>query len=354
MKFVWQVCLCLMVAGSFATASAQEKPADEVIKINTALVSVPVIVSDRQGRYIPDLTRKDFVILQDGRDQRIEFFAAVEEPFNVALLIDTSQSTRRVIGDIKSAARKFIKMLRPDDRAMIGSFDFSTHLLCSLTSDQKQLEKAIKSANIPEEFGTTLRDAVAETIEDQFAGVTGRKAIILLTDGKDHGSRVSTAALEYSLQETDVIVYTVLFSTGLERPPFWPDGGERRRGGIYGGGRRGGVWGDGFPGDERFPRFPRREDPRRRERVERQNEEAGQFLQKLSELTAGRFYESKSSKLNDVFSSIVDELRHQYRLGYYPTDDADNSPVHTIRVKVMRPELAVRARTSYRRQTASK
>ena len=164
-----------------------------MIKVKTSLVSVPVIVSDKQGRYIPDLTQSEFSILQDGKVQKIDFFATSEEPMNAALLIDTSQSTRNVLGDIKSAANKFIKLLQPNDKAMIASFDYSTHVLCSLTSDQDQLRRAVSSAHIPDDFGTTLRDAVAETVRNQFAGVTGRKAIILLTDGKDHGSYVSAA-----------------------------------------------------------------------------------------------------------------------------------------------------------------
>ena len=354
MKFIWQVCSCLLIGSAFLI-SAQERSADEVIKVNTTLVSVPVIVSDRDGRYIPDLKQADFGILQDGKDQKIDFFAAVEEPINVALLIDTSHSTRNVLDDIKSAAHKFVQMLGPNDKAMIGSFDYSTHLLCSLTSDQKQLTKAIGSAEIPELFGTTLRDSVSETVNDEFANVSGRKAIILLTDGKDHGSRISTTDLLYSLQESDAIIYTVLFTTGMDRPLYRPDNGGMRGGGIYGGRHRGGVFGGGMPGNDRYPPFPdrRRDNPRRRERVERQNEEAGEFLQKLSQVTAGRFYESKSSKLKDVFSSIVDELRHQYRLGFYPPEEDKGSPVHSIRVEVLRPNLVVRARTSYRRASLS-
>jgi VWFA-related protein len=267
-----------------------------------------------------------FTISQDGVNQKIDFFAAIEEPLNVGLLIDTSQSTRGVLDEIKDAATNFVKLLRLNDKATIVSFDYATHVLSPLTSDAGQLRRAINRADVPEYFGTTLRDAVAETIKKQFAGVTGRKAVILLTDGKDAGSRISADEIIVSLQESDVIVYTVFFKTDLRqiRPGF--------------GNRRGGVFG------ERFPR-------RRRERAEQQNERAEEFLQELSEVTAGRFYESESSKLKETFGLIVEELRHQYRLGFYPPEEKSGEGVHTLRVQVSRPNVAVRARSNYRVKT---
>ncbi len=343
MKLKWLAFLCLGVAAFVSTASAQEKTTDEVIKVKTALVSVPVIVSDRDGRYIPDLKQEEFNILQDGVSQKIEFFATVAEPINVALLIDTSQSTRDVLGSIKKSATNFIKLLQPTDRAMVVNFDYETHILSPLTLNQEQLKDAIHMAEIPDrEVGTTLRDAVAETVKKQFAGVTGRKAIILMTDGKDHGSYVSTADLIHSLEESDVIVYTVYFKTGeggMRRPNFGGMGGMGGRGG--GGMGRGGR-------NSRFPGGDRPQNPRRHERAERQNEDAKEFLQKLSDTTAGRFYESKASNFKEVFELVVDELRHQYRLGYYPPEEAQNATFHAIKVKVIRPNLVVRARSSYR------
>lgn len=337
----------ILSAGGVVCVRTQDGPPDDVIKVNTTLVSVPVIVSDRDGRYIPGLRKTDFTVLQDGNPQLIEFFAAVEEPLNVALLIDTSQSTRGVLGDIKSAAGKFIKLLLPNDKAMIVTFDYDTHLLSALTSDREQLKRAVSDAEIPEYFGTKLRDAVAETIRGQFEGVNGRKAIILLTDGKDAGSRVSNPELIYSLQESDVMVYTVFFKTGEIIPQFRPQ--MNRRGGNFPG---------RFPPGDRYPRYPdprndpfpprQRDNPRRRERVERQNEIAIEFLEKLAGATAGRFYESESSKLKETFALIVDELRHQYRLGFYPSVEDSASATHSIRVKVSRPDIVVRARSSYR------
>jgi len=349
-KVIWLAFICLAAAVFAAPLFAQEKAPDDVIKVSTTLVSVPVIVSDRLGRYIPDLVQKDFNLLQDDVEQKIDFFAAAEEPINIALLIDTSQSTRDVLGDIRTAAKKMVKMLNADDRAMIVSFDHDTHVLSSLTSDKKELEKAIEKAKPPKEFGTTLRDAVDETVREHFSKVKGRKAVILLTDGKDHDSYTTSLQLVHSVEESDVIVYTVYFNTEMRpRPDFgrgdvfrWP------RGGVYGGnGRHGGGGYPRFPPDRRRD-DPRRADPRRAERMERENENAIAFLHRLSDATAGRFYDSRKTKFKEAFALIVDELRHQYRLGYYPPEETGSTFAHALKVKVARPESVVRARSSYR------
>ena len=330
---------------------AQERPADEPIKVETKLVSIPTIVSDRDGRYIPNLTATDFTVLQDGVSQKIEFFAATEEPITVALLIDTSQSTRPVLGDIKDSAKSFIKLLGPRDRAMVVSFDFDTHILSPLTNDQEQLKRAIKSAEIPkQEPGTTLRDAVFQTVNDEFRGLTGRKAIILLTDGKDFGSRIRGPELLSKLEESDTLIYTIYFKTeeGRRRAFDRFPGGGRRNGGVFGGGGRRFPGGGGqFPPASR----PNSRSDTRRERVDEQNRLAEEFLQKLSDLTAGRLYPSKNGKLKNTFTSIVDELRFQYRLGFYPTEERDAKTLHELKVKVSRPDTVVRSRGSYRNRT---
>lgn len=345
------VLLILAFALTTLGVRAQSVNTDETIKIDTRLVSVPVIVSDRNGRYVPNLAATDFTVWQDGVRQNIEFFGAAEEPLTVALLIDTSQSTRPVLDDIKDSARSFIKLLLPQDRAMIVSFDYDTHVLNPLTSDQEQLKNAIKRAEIPDGlFGTTLRDAAFQTVNRSFAGIKGRKAVIILTDGKDFGSRISSRELIYSLQETDTLIYTIMFKTD-DRPGRGParfPGGGGRNGGIFGGGfpRRGGRFpGGGFP-----PVQNRRDNPRRTDRVERENETAEEFLQELSDTTAGRFYSSKDGKLKNTFASIVEELRFQYRLGFYPPEETDEKTLHELKVKLARSDTVVRARSGYRVQ----
>lgn len=323
---------------------------DDTIKVDTRLVSVPVIVSDHDGRYVPHLQQRDFKVFQDGTEQPIAFFGATEEPVTVGILIDTSHSTHGVLDDIKDSAKSFIKLLTPRDRAMVVSFDNDTHILSPLTNDQKQLSEAIKHAEIPEEPGTTLRDAVYQTITNSFKDINGRKAIIVLTDGKDAGSYIRSTDLLYRLEESDTLVYTIMFQTERELP-------NRAMG-------RGGVFGGGFPGmGGRFPRgggrFPggrgggRRNGEREKkmeERQKQQNENAAEFLRKLSDTTAGRFFSSKDGKLKQTFAEILEELRFQYRLGFYPPDD-DGSGLHQLRVRVTKENAVVRARGAYRSES---
>lgn len=328
-KFMTRKILRLIVLFSASVLSvfAQDNHSDDVIKVETALVGVPVAVSDRDGRYIANLRAEDFTIFADGKQQKVEFFAATEEPLNVALLIDTSRSTQEVLDDIKDAARDFLRLLKPQDKASVMSFDFATHVLSTLTSDSDALKRAVKNAEIGEDFGTALNDAIGEA-NRTLSKVKGRKAIIVLTDGKDAGSELVAEDLLYALAESDAPVYTAFYKTG----------GARRSG--MG---RGGVFGGRFPNGGGNSR-------RRGERVKRKNEEAKEFLQKISDETGGRAFSGEVSDLKKTFDSIVDELRFQYRLGFYPPENqADENP-HNLKVKVARPGAVVRARSSYRRK----
>jgi len=315
-----------------SSSVAQEKQSDAPIKVQTTLVSVPVIVSDRQGRYISGLKLENFKLYQDRIEQKIAIFDAAEEPLNIALLLDTSHSTSQVLEDIRKDAASFLKELRPQDRALVISFDYDVHMLCSLTSNRKALERAIKDAKVGARAGTTLRDAVAEVNERQFKRIDGRKAIILLTDGKDFGSRISEEELFDEAAESGAMIYSVFFETGFPRQSW--------NGQLPFPGR--GGWGRRFPPIDR----PRRDD-RRRERVEMRNEQAMAFLTKLSEVSAGRFYGSKVSDLKKTFKLIAEELRHQYRLGFYPDVGKADGQRHTLRVEVSATDAVVRARRSY-------
>lgn len=318
-------------------ASAQNQ-SDTPLRVQTTLVNVPVIISDRSGRYLSGLKLGDFKLYQDRIEQQISIFDAAEEPLNIALLLDTSRSTSEVLGDIKKDAGKFLKELRPQDRALVMSFDYDVHQLCALTSDQKAIEKAIKNAKIGERLGTTLRAAVAEVIEHQFKRVDGRKAIILLTDGKDFGSQISEVELYDEATESGAMIYSVFFETGFQRQQ-WTDRTPFPRRGRGGMGRR-------------FPPLDRpRGDERRRERVGMRNEEAMEFLTRLSDVSAGRFYSSEVSDLKKTFKLIAEELRHQYRLGFYPNANKADGQRHTLRVEVNAPDAVVRARRSYQAPT---
>jgi VWFA-related protein len=308
-----------------ASPFAQEDHSS-AIKLQSTLVSVPVVVSDRQGRYIAGLRAEDFTLLKDRVRQNIAVFEATEEPINVALLLDTSKSARDALASIKDAASGFLRTLRPQDRAMVISFDYEVHVLSALTQNRRTLERAIENADIGTYVGTTLRDAVIEAASRAFKETKGRKAIVLLTDGKDHGSRISEDELLDSVAESDAMIYSIFYKTGFGR---------------------------GFDGwqQDRFPRRQRGErqrGARRRERMERKNESAEEFLEQISEASAGRFYSSEVTDLEKTFKLIADELRHQYRLGFYANDDKSDGAEHKLTVEVSRPGAVVRARRNYR------
>lgn len=328
--------IALVFACSIPVRAQEDQ--SSAIKLQSTLVSVPVIVSDRQGRYVGGLKMSDFTLYKDRVQQTIAAFDSVEEPINVALLLDTSKSTRNVLDEIKDAATDFLKTLRPQDRAIVVSFDYEAHVLSALTSDRKALERAVNKAEIGLYPGTTLRDAIVKVTGESFREIKGRKAIVLLTDGKDHGSRISESELLDSSAESDAMIYSIFYGTGVgrafddrarDRFPGGRRGGRRRRGGVF---------------DP--PQMPERQ--RRRERMEQKNEDAEKFLNELSEVSAGRFYSSEVTDLKDTFSQISEELRHQYRLGFYAGDDKHDGSAHRLTVQVARPGAVVRARNSYR------
>jgi VWFA-related protein len=333
----------ITLAQETRTRHADQKDPDtlDIIKVDSNLVSVPVIVSDRDGRYVPNLTVEHFKLFDNTSEQKITYFDAAEEPLSIAVLLDTSRSTEGALDDIRKAAKNFLKELRPQDRAMIISFDYAVHRLSELTNDRKVLEEAIKQAKVGEYFGTTLNDAVVEVARKEFRTITGRKAIILLSDGDDFGSVVQTDALLNEESESDTMVYSIYYAPEFQFRGRGQFPGKRDRfpgrGGIFGR-RRGGIFnhaGGQRPGQGRV-------------RGNRMN--GADFLRELAELTAGRFYQSERTDLKKTFSLIAEELRHQYRLAFYPGELQRDGSVHQLRVKVDATNVAVRARQQYRAQ----
>jgi VWFA-related protein len=316
-------------------AQDEKREPAEVIKVYSNLVSVPVIVSDRDGRYVSGLKEQDFKLYDNSAEQRLAYFDNAEAPLNVALLLDTSRSTEGVIDDIRKAAKDFLKELRPQDRAMIVSFDYGIHKLSPLTSDRKILERAIKEAQVGEYIGTMLNDALMEVIDQDLKLVNGRKAIVLLTDGEDAGSTLSADDVLSYATESGAMIYSIYYAPTMRRP--FRDRPFRRDGGIFG--RR----------SQMQDRFPRQRGPgQRRDRQARRGELAVEFLTRLSEVSAGRFYNSEDADLKKTFASIAEELRNQYRLGFYPDALARDGSLHQLKVKVDKPEFVVRARNQYR------
>ncbi len=320
---------------------------DEVIKIDTALVNIPVIVSDRNGRNIAGLKVDNFNVFQDGEKQKIEYFVSEETPINVAILLDTSRSTQEVLGNIKKAAKEFIKQLRPDDKAMIVSFDNDVQILSELTSNRDKLKDAINDAEIGERVGTVLHDAVYEVVNKRFASIKGRKAMILLTDGKDFGSFVNQTELIRETEESDTLIYSIFYETGNPqqriRQNRFPDMIPFPRNNRFPNRRR---------NPDNFPRQQRQEAQieRIRQRNQMENQQAIEFLQTLSDNTAGRLYQKNVGDLKETFGLIADELRKQYLLGYYPEKTDEGGKLHQIKVRTDLENAIVRAKANYRSQ----
>jgi len=305
----------------------------DVIRFDTALVTVPVTVMDRSGRYVPLLRRDQFRLSENGVEQKIAYFATTDSPFSVVLLIDTSGSTDFRLSEIQNAAMQFVEKLKPTDSVMVMSFDDRIQVQCKATTDRNEIQKAIRHTRTG--GGTRLYDAVDEILRKQLATITGRKAVVLFTDGVDTTShRASYDSTLRLAEESDAPIYSVDYDTsgfgggmggGIPLP-----GGRGRVLGLPlptpGGGIPGGVPG-ASPGEYR---------------------RAVEYLHALSNSTGGRFYSGDSMfGIAQAFTWIAEELGRQYSIGYYPSTPGKDGERRQIKVRVTESDLVVKARDSY-------
>ena len=338
--------LLLFLTASLCLAQKPSTPSpdpQETIKVDTNLVSVPVLITDRSGKYVGGLNQSNFTLFQDGRQVRIEFFATEEEPLKVAILLDSSMSTIPILGDIKHAARDFVKRLGKADVATVVSFDHEVKSIASLTSDHKALEKAIDSIKSANSTGTVMREAVNSIIAGQFKNLKGRKAIIVLTDGQDRGSGISEDDLLDISAESDTVIYPIFF---FNVPPVLARTAPAPRIGRMGIPGRGGMMGPRFPRPDRERQQEARRQ-QRRNRMERRFGNVIEYLQELAGASGGRFYRAESTDLKKAFGDIAEELRHQYRLGFYPPEEKERGTLHQLNVRLDRIDLVVRSRRQY-------
>ena len=311
--------LALMTASS--GMAFQEPPAPQ-IRVESALVTVPVIVTDSQARFLPGLKAGDFKLLQDSMPVRISLFLTSEDPIKIALLLDTSRSTTTVLDRIKKAAGRFLQQMRPQDQAMVVSFDSDIQVLCPLSSDTRDLERAINAARAGG-IGTRMRDAVMEISGRRFRSLSGRKAIVLLTDGEDHGSEIPASDLLDGVAASSTLIYSVFFHVDPRQLMKELIGVSAR---LPKAGRKDGL----------------------KDAWQEREEQAIKFLEKLSESSAGRFYRSDVNELDKSFKQISDELRAQYLLGFYPDQSKLDGQTHTLEVQVAVPDTIVRGRRNYK------
>ncbi len=312
------------------TPAGGETVEGDVVRVDTSLVTVPVSVVDRYGKYVPSLKRDDFRIFEEGVEQKIAYFATADQPFTVILLIDTSGSTHFRLEDIQNAAISFVSKLKPGDSVMVISFDDRIEILARPTTDRETITRAIRRTRTG--GGTRLYDAVDAVLMKHLKTISGRKAVVLFTDGVDTTSRHSYDATVREAEESDAPIYTVDYDTS---------GGIGIMGqGLPMPGRRGGIiFGTPFPypggggGGGASPADYRR---------------ATAYLHDLSNTTGGRFYSADSIiSISQAFAWIAEELGRQYSLGYYPKTIGQAGQRRQIKVRVKEPDLVVKARDSY-------
>ena len=310
-------------------AEATAKDSD-VIRVNTELVTVPFRVTDKRGRPVTDIRADEIKIFEDGEEREIAYFSDTEQPFTVALVLDMSYSSVFKLKDIQSAAKRFIKQLRPEDKVTVIAFAEDTIVLCTVTGDRRVIDLAIEGAKI--DSGTSLYSTLDEVLAGQFARVPGRKAIVLFSDGVDTTSKAATAAsVSREISESDVLIFPLRYDT-------YDDVRKNRR--------------DTAPiqYDEDDRPYRMETPPGKGERPEDYGF-AKEFLTTIARDTGGRLYNvSSTTNLDDAFSKIAEELRKIYSLGYYPSSERPGGVAFEVKVRIYRPDLIIRARQRFLRR----
>lgn len=335
--------LICLVAGPVSLSAQTPTPSPridviddgEIIKVSTQLVSVPVRVMDRTGRFVGGLAREDFRVYEDGVEQEIAYFSNETAPFTVALVLDMSYSTTFKIADIQSAALAFINQLRPEDKVMVVAFDQEVHLLCEPTTDRREIYRAIRSTRISE--GTSLYEAIDRVINGRLRGIEGRKAIILFTDGVDTSSmRSDDRANLDDAMELDALIYPVMYDT-------FADVQELKNRTLVSHPRP-------VPGSAPapFPVPPLKGKPNPQGTTPEEYKKAGAYLAELALRTGGRVYRANDvGNLAEAYQRIASELREFYSIGFYPKEDRVAGRATTVKVRVARPGLVVRSRETF-------
>jgi len=330
----------LYLAG-VALAQAQ----DPKFSTSVNVVNILATVLDKQGKVVRDLTQDEFTIQEGGRLQTIRYFSQQSDlPLILGLLIDTSGSQTRVLGQERDASHEFFQhILREDkDKAFLIHFDREVELLQDLTSSRKDLEAALQDMQRPQldrgasgngtprgrgqgrgAFGgTALYDSVFLASDEILKKQQGRKAVVLLSDGVDRNSKTSIGGAIESAQRADMLVYSIRFADDSKRGPVGFGGPGMGRGGRRGGGGR-------FPQPSAGG-----------------NVDGKKILQRISDETGGSYFEvTNKMSLDKIYDQIEEELRSQYSLGYNP--DQSSGGYHKISVSVKRKNLTVRARDGY-------
>jgi VWFA-related protein len=347
--------LALILAAEFELRAQQNEP----ITLNVNAVSLLATVRDKHGSIVSNLTKDDFVLDQDGKQQTITYFAKESDlPLALGLLVDTSMSQRRVLGQEREASRSFLDhVLREDkDKAFVIQFAREVELLQELTGSRKKLQAAIDKIDSPEfsqssgggsqigrggggggyggygghgshgrggGAGTLLYDAVFLASDELMKKQQGRKALIVLTDGVDRGSKETLEEAIETAQRANTLIYCILFA----------DKEAYGNGGDYGGPHMGGMGGRGGG-------YPRR--------TEEPHPDGKKVLEQMSKATGGRFFEvTKKEPIDKIYAAIDEELRNEYSLGYTPDKSDSSRGYHRLQLTVKQKDMIVQTRDGF-------
>ncbi len=368
MIFTLNMALALPGVGSAIQAQTQDAAA--TVAVDVRVVTLPVTVRDKHGKIIRDLTKDDFTLQEDGRPQSIRYFSQETNlPLTLGLLVDTSRSQDNVLDAERNASRSFLDqmLVQPNDKAFLIHFDREVELLQDLTPSREKLQSALEllktssdrersndpndPSNSPSRSdshhsgGTQLYDAVFLASNELKKKQQGRKALIVLTDGVDRGSKTYLDGAIESAQRADTIIYSIYFADSHRNDRDQQGGGMGRGGGGYPGGGGGGGWpggGGGWPGGGggrgRGGQRP----------AESPHADGKKILEQISKETGGRFFEvSKKQTVGEIYDSIVEELRTQYSMGYTPDKDSASSGYHHVQLAVKKKDLTVQTRDGY-------
>jgi VWFA-related protein len=359
-KFALLLCTALLFVAAAPLLSQQQGP---TISVNVKLVTMFATVRDKHGALIRNLSKDDFQLQQDGHPQTITYFAPDSDlPLTLGLLVDTSMSQRRVLDQERDASHAFLDhMLREDkDKAFVIHFDREVELLQDLTSSRQKLEASLDQLGRPQFSqtgaggssgsdpdstsgggggggrssrgygggGTLLYDAVFLASDELMKKQQGRKALIVLSDGVDRGSKETLRDAIETAERADTLVYSILFA----------DHEGYGNGGGYGGGHMGGggMGGGGMGGGGRR-HYPQESRP-----------DGKKVLQQLSKETGGRFFEvTKKETIDQIYAEIDEELRNQYALGYTPDKTDATVGYHKIQLTTKQKDATVQTREGF-------
>ncbi len=307
-----------------------EQPEMEIIKVETDLVIVPFRVTDKKGRPIADIKQSEVKIFENGEERDLAYFSDVDQPFTVALVLDMSYSSVFKLKEIQDAAKKFVAQLRPEDRVMVISFAEKPIVLCEATGDRRILNIAIEGARIGS--GTGLYLTLDAVLNEKLRRVSGRKAVVLFSDGVDTTSKFHTAAsVGKDIEESDALIFPIKYNTyddvqksRRSTAPIQYDDDDKP-----------------YTVDTRPGIGERQED----------YAAAKEFLTNIAQDTGGRLYNVNSTtNLDEAFANIAKELRKIYSLGYYPSSERESGASFDIKVRVYRPDLNIRTKERFTRR----